>query len=102
MGDKSQNAGRGRKIQNVAERLSQSEAFRRNLAFTASEWAGILAELDDEKVDGFTLILDEEDSGHEEIEKERLRKHASNKARYLQRIEKLKLSAEQADDNQEN
>ncbi len=93
------NSAREAKIQQVAERLSRSEAFRRNAELTAMQWAGILDELDDEKIDGFTLILDEEDSGVKDIEKERLRKHTSNKARYLQRLEKLKVSSEMADDN---
>lgn len=90
---------REEKIQQVAERLSKSEAFRKTMDFTALQWIGILAELDDEKIDGFTLILDEEDSGLEGIEKERERKHVNNQARYLQRLEKLKISAELLDDN---
>lgn len=99
MTQSAQKQSREAKIQQVADRLSKSEAFRRNAELTANQWAGILDDLDDEKLDGFTLILDEEDSGVKDIEQERLRKHASNKARYLHRLEKLKFSSEQIDDN---
>ena len=90
---------RSKKVQHVADRLSSSKAFMKCVALSAAEWAGILSELDEEKIDGFTLLLDEEKSGLEDIEKERKRKHTSNKARYLQRLEKLRITAEQPDSN---
>lgn len=82
------------KLEKAAKMLEKSPASNMNFVFSEAEWAGILSDLDEEKLDELLLILNEEHSMRKDVEKEQLRKKETNKARYLQRLENLKVRAE--------
>lgn len=82
------------KVQQASQLMEKSPAMMANLQMGSGDWAGILADLDEEKIDELLLILDEEGLMHGDIQKEKARKKEVNKTRYLQRLESLKLRAE--------
>ena len=87
------------KIAIVSAGLAKSAAFKRNIDLPVGKWAGILADLDEEQIDDFLLILNEEQEMLMGNKKTESRKIAISKARYLQRLEQLKMTSERADDN---
>ena len=98
--DATQSQSREQKIHRIAVELSKDRLMRQNMVFSPEEWAGILAELDDQAIDDFMYLYKERDEGLMDIEKKKDRKHATNAARYLQRLEMLRLRAESLRDNQ--
>ncbi|MEK7146522.1 MAG: hypothetical protein AAB802_05090 [Patescibacteria group bacterium] len=81
------------KIERLQTLVPQSQALRKT-GMTSMDWAGVLAKLDDEKIDELLLILQEENEMLHMTEEERLRKRALNQSSYMQRLEKLRLSTE--------
>ena len=85
----------------LEERLSKSKAMRQFLPLSAEEWAGILADLDEEEIHGFALIADEEDSMRDLSEKKATRRKKAEKIRHGKVLERLKMKAEVLSDNQQ-
>ena len=100
MSQKNQNIGGSEKVDLAAEKFAKSPAFRKILPLAAKQWHGILAEIDEEKLNELLLIVDEEEQGYLDIKKKKERKLSTNVARYLQRLEMLRIRSENADDNQ--
>lgn len=84
------------KVLHASQLLEDSPAFQRVLPLTAQEWAGVLSELDEEKIDDYLLLLTEEQSMRAEIRKTEKRKKKVNHTRYLQRLERLKVIAQES------
>ncbi|OGJ44652.1 hypothetical protein A3J23_00020 [Candidatus Peregrinibacteria bacterium RIFCSPLOWO2_02_FULL_48_14] len=84
------------KIERASTMLEKSPAFQLVLPMSAEEWAGVLAKLDEDKIDDYLLILDEEKGTHLELKKEEKRKLQTNRTRYLQRLERLKVKAKES------
>ena len=84
------------KIERASAMLEESPAFRLVQPMNAGEWAGVLAKLDEDKIDDYLLLLDEEKVTHLELKKEEKRKLQSNRTRYLQRLERLKVKAKES------
>lgn len=82
------------KIKIASQMLPQSPGMQANIVLSANEWAGILQQIDEDKIDDLLLLLEEEGSMISEVEKETTRKMEINTAKYLQRLEQLKLRAE--------
>lgn len=82
------------KIQRAAKLLPLSQGFRSNVVFSDKEWAGILANLDESRIDELLLILEEERDMNGDVENEKDRKLTMNRSAYLQRLEKLKIRIE--------
>lgn len=100
MVSKNQKAGSSEKVALASEKFSKSPAFRKVLPLAVQQWNAILAELDENKLDELLMIVDEEEQGYIDIKKKRDRKLSTNVARYLQRLEMLKIRSENVDDNQ--
>ncbi len=78
------------KIQEVGGMMAQSSAFNSTLKLSGTQWAAILASLDDEEaLEDALLIVQEEQAAYRELEKEESRKKTTNKARFKQRHERL-------------
>lgn len=90
------------KVQEASQLMEKSKAMMANLQMNAQDWAGILADLDEEKIDELLLILDEENIMQGDIQKESARKKEVNKTRYLQRLENLKIRSESLQYNAPN
>jgi hypothetical protein len=90
------------KIQEASQLMEKSPAMMANLQMGSTDWSGILADLDEEKIDELLLILDEESLMHSDVQKEKVRKKEVNKTRYLQRLENLKIRAESLQYNAPN
>ncbi len=82
------------KIQRAAEMLPLSSGFRANVVLSSVEWAGILKNLDESRIDELLLILEEESGMNSDNEREKDRKLTMNRSTYLQRLEKLKIRIE--------
>ena len=82
------------KIKHASSLLPSSLGFRANVVLTANQWAGILATLDEKKIDELLLVLEEEKEMNEDVEKEKVRKLTVNQTSYLQRLEQLKIRME--------
>lgn len=82
------------KIKHASSLLPASPGFRANVVLTANQWAGILATLDEKKIDELLLVLEEEKGMNEDVEKEKVRKLTVNQTSYLQRLEQLKIRME--------
>ena len=82
------------KIQIASQLLPVSPGMQANIVLSVNEWAGILQQIDEDKIDDLLLLLEEEGSMMSEIEKETKRKTEVNTAKYLQRLEQLKMRAE--------
>ena len=87
------------KIERIKMLIPRSDAVKMNVQFPVENWAGILTDLDEEKIDDLLLILEEEAGMIADVEAERLRKQEINKTSYLQRMEKIRVAAETSDDN---
>ena len=87
------------KIQFAADGLAESPAFKRNVQMPAYLWAMMLETLDEEKIDGFLMLLDEENGLYKDIEEKDEKRKVKNGTRYLQRLERIRVTAEMNDDN---
>ena len=93
-----QNTSEG-KLKRASSLLSDSKVFKQFLDVPAPMWAGILSQLDEKKVDDLLLILDEELSMRMGIKKKEERRLQINSSKYLQRLERLKIRAENVSAN---
>lgn len=82
------------KMLKAASMLPESSAMKKMLPFSKERWAGILAELDEDQVDDLLLLLKEEEGMHLDLDKKEDRRLQVNETRYLQRLEKLRISME--------
>jgi hypothetical protein len=83
------------KIGLAAGLAEKSAAAAEFFKFGKAEWAEFLSLWDEEGIDDFLLILNEEKSMLEDIEKTAARKKQVNKTRLEQRFEKIRTEAEQ-------
>lgn len=91
--------GKQEKVNRAAEMASVSQTMADVMPLNLSTWAGILSRLDEEKVDEFLLILEEERGMFADVEAKAERKREANRGKYLQLLENLKITMEQLPDN---
>lgn len=84
------------KIERASAMLVESPAFQLVLPMSSDQWAGVLSKLDEDKIDDYLLLLEEEKVTHLDLKKEEKRKLYSNRTRYLQRLERLKVKAKES------
>ncbi len=93
-------SGKEQKVARALELIENSGGMKQfPLELTLEQWAGVFAEMQEEKVDDLLLILEEEAKMKLSDEQTEKRAHKVNQTRYLQRMERLKLSLEQAQQN---
>jgi hypothetical protein len=93
------------KIKKLAEMLAKSKGAAKIEKLSAEQWEYLLKLMDEDTVNDFALIANEEKEMNEDVIREVKRKKEINKTKLFQRQEKLKVQAEQfasVQTNQEN
>ncbi len=87
------------KIERAVKMLPKSSLVMRVMPKSQGEWAGILSELDEKKVDDLLMLLEQEGhvfvGGRDEHEWQ----EGIDKAEYIERLEDLRISMERVTDN---
>jgi hypothetical protein len=86
---------KAQKVDLASDLAEKSAAAAEFFKFNKTEWAEFLSLWDEEGLDDFLLILNEEKSMLEDIEKTAARKKQVNETRLKQRFEKIRTEAEQ-------
>jgi hypothetical protein len=87
------------KLERAKSLIPASGGLKRLLPISSEKWAGVLAELDEEKIDDLLLLLGEEAEMAGDIEKKRLAQHAENEKKYTRRLEDLQIRMEEISNN---
>jgi|GEM_PF-4437183 len=91
--------GKQEKVNRAAEMASVSQTMADVMPLNLSTWAGIFSKLEEEKVDEFLMILEEEHGMFADIDAKAGRKRLVNQKKYLQLLENLKITMEKLPDN---
>lgn len=83
------------KVEEAAELAAHSRAMNKVIEMSASQWVGILAEMDEKDVDEFIYVMTEERQEYQDIKKKEERRLQINDTRRLQRLERLKIRMEE-------
>ena len=94
----SQSGGKQEKVQRAAEMAAVSQTMADVMPLNLSTWAGILSKLEEDKVDEFLMILEEERGMFADVEAKADRKRAASRGKYLQLLENLKITMEKLPD----
>lgn len=91
-----ESSSKAHKVERALELVTKSGGMKSlPLKFDHEQWAGIFSQMDEEKIDDLLLILEEEKEMELISDQTAKKAHKVNETRYLQRLEKLKISLEQ-------
>jgi hypothetical protein len=92
------NASKQDKISRAVEMLPESALVHKVMPGSSVNWAGVLSELDEDKVDSLLVLLEQEGKvfvgGQNEEEWEEM-----GKEEYIDKLEDLRISMEEVSDN---
>ena len=93
------------KIDRAVEMLPESAIVHKVMPKNSVDWAGVLSELDEDKVDSLLMLLEQEghvfdgDRSFEDWESLGLEGEEMDQAEYIDRLEDLRISMEEVSDN---